>query len=140
MCMPAASAIAIARLAVSSQREGGPVETRELANLRVGGRSRACSFGLTYKRISTREDDKSIISLPILLDQLCDIIPFYESASPLSILKWTKIKVWAQETRNKMNSNSPVGVISLLSICLSKSRISYLTAPSPHNLGVLNSG
>jgi hypothetical protein len=59
------------------------------------------AFGLTYKRISTREDDESIISLPILLDQLCDIIPFYESASPLFILKWTKIEVWAQETKTK---------------------------------------
>lgn len=34
----------------------------------------------------------------------------------------------------------PVGVISLLSICLSRSRISYRTARRPQSTGVLNSG
>jgi hypothetical protein len=34
----------------------------------------------------------------------------------------------------------PVGVISLLSICLSRSRISYRTAPKPQSTGVLSSG
>lgn len=34
----------------------------------------------------------------------------------------------------------PLGVISLLSICLSRSRISYLTLPNPQSFGVLNSG
>lgn len=36
--------------------------------------------------------------------------------------------------------NTPFGVISLLSICRSRSMISYLTLPIPHNLGVRNSG